>query len=72
MGLADIVHLHPPRFLLIGPMSKVVTVAEVETVWAQPKGLPLIKTDWGVPVVAQWLMNPTRNHEVAGSIPGLA
>ena len=19
----------------------------------------------------QWLMNPTRNHEVAGSIPGL-
>ena len=25
----------------------------------------------GVPVVAQWLMNPTRNHEVAGSIPGL-
>ena len=26
----------------------------------------------GVPVVAQWLMNPTRNHGVAGSIPGLA
>ena len=26
----------------------------------------------GVPVVAQWLMNPTRNHEVEGSIPGLA
>jgi len=24
----------------------------------------------GVPVVAQWLMNPNRNHEVAGSIPG--
>ena len=27
---------------------------------------------FGVPVVAQWLTNPTRNHEVAGSIPGLA
>ena len=26
----------------------------------------------GVPVVAQWLTNPTRNHEVAGSVPGLA
>ena len=26
----------------------------------------------GVPVVAQWLTNPTMNHEVAGSIPGLA
>ena len=26
----------------------------------------------GVPIVAQWLMNPSRNHEVVGSIPGLA
>ena len=26
----------------------------------------------GVPVVAQWLTNPTGNHEVAGSIPALA
>ena len=25
----------------------------------------------GVPVVAQWLTNLTRNHEVAGSIPAL-
>ena len=24
------------------------------------------------PIVGQWLTNPTRNHEVAGSIPGLA
>ena len=26
----------------------------------------------GVPVVAQWLTNLTRNHEVASSIPGLS
>ena len=26
----------------------------------------------GVPVVAQWLVNLTRNHEIAGSVPGLA
>ena len=32
----------------------------------------LMKGDSGVPVVAQWLTNLTRNHEVAGSIPGLA
>ena len=32
----------------------------------------LKKDSAGVPVVAQWLMNPTRNLEVVGSIPGLA
>ena len=26
----------------------------------------------GIPIVAQWLTSPTRNHEVVGSIPGLA
>ena len=30
------------------------------------------KSVTGVPVMAQWLTNPTRNDEVAGSIPGLA
>ena len=30
------------------------------------------KKSLGVPVVAQWLTNPTRNHEVAGSVPALA
>ena len=31
-----------------------------------------IKTVLGVPVVAKGLTNPTRNHEFAGLIPGLA
>ena len=30
------------------------------------------KKGLGVPVMAQWFTNPTRNHEVAGSIPALA
>ena len=29
-------------------------------------------TNTGVPIMAQWLINPTRNHEVEGLIPGLA
>ena len=33
---------------------------------------PTKNTRGGVPVVAQWLTNPTRNHEVVGSVPGLA
>uniref|UniRef100_A0A287BIC4 Sperm associated antigen 9 n=1 Tax=Sus scrofa TaxID=9823 RepID=A0A287BIC4_PIG len=35
-------------------------------------GHPLRISISGVPLMAQWLTNPTRNHEVAGSIPGLA
>ena len=31
-----------------------------------------LKGQLGVPVMAWWLTNPTRNHEVAGSVPGLA
>ena len=30
-----------------------------------------VKKKKGVPAVAQWLTNLTRNHEVAGLIPGL-
>ena len=31
-----------------------------------------MKKQAGVPVMAQWLTNLTRNHEVAGLFPGLA
>ena len=33
---------------------------------------PIQKDTSGVPVVVQRLTNPTRNHEVAGLIPGFA
>ena len=38
----------------------------------EPLVITCNKTKLGVPVVAQWLTNPTRNHEVAGSVPALA
>ena len=34
--------------------------------------LSIKNSELGVPVVAQWLTNPTRNHEVVGSVPALA
>ena len=39
-----------------------------------PARMAIIKksTNRGVPMVAQWLANPTRNHKVAGSVPALA
>ena len=32
----------------------------------------LKKKKKGVPIMVQWLTNPTKNQEAAGSIPGLA
>ena len=43
-----------------------LAVAQIQYGPLKKKGIP------GVPVVAQWLTNPTRNHEVAGSVPALA
>ena len=40
--------------------------------YSSSRQLPIKRNGFGVPVMAQWLTNPTRNHEVAGSIPGLA
>ena len=50
-------------------MSRKVIESDNTHQWLVPnkkRGRP------GVPVVAQWLTNPTRNHEVAGSVPALA
>ena len=40
--------------------------------WAHIAKMPHVKVVLRVPVVAQWLMNPTRNHEVPGLMTGLA
>ena len=54
-------------FVLLSVISGCICVATNEII------LPIIYLeDPGVPVVAQWLTNPTRNHEVAGSVPALA
>ena len=42
--------------------------AYIEVFFPKYKNLP----HCGVPVVVQWLTNPTRKHEVAGSVPALA
>ena len=31
----------------------------------------MFKMDDGVPIMVQWLLNTTRNREVAGSVPAL-
>ena len=48
----------------IEKMNRPIARTEIETV--------IKKLPTGVPIVAQWLTNPTRNHEVAGSVPALA
>ena len=37
-----------------------------------PQRLVLKKACPGVPIMAQWLANPTKNPEVVGSVPALA
>ena len=46
-----------------------LVLVEIFTVYMY---FPIQNRKFRVPVVAQCLMNPTRNHEVEGSIPGLA
>ena len=54
----------------IDQLNRTITRNKIEYVI---KTLPTNKSPGpGVPVVAQWLMNPTRNNEVSGSIPGFA
>ena len=48
-------------------IQKILNQCSVRSTW-----MKIRKRPEGVPVVARWLTNLTRNHEVADSIPGLA
>ena len=53
-------------FIVISPgNSSLLCFPLFAAMWPLKKSLP------GVPVMAQWLTNPTRTDEVAGLIPGL-
>ena len=53
-------------------MDRRISSKETTAVSQQKDNNHNLKVHLGVPVLAQWLMNLTRNHEIAGSIPGLA
>jgi len=48
-------------------IQKILNQCSVRSTW-----MKIRKRPEGVPVVARWLTNLTRNHEVADLIPGLA
>ena len=53
---------------LLGSLNTVSLVPQADS----PDSFWNQSTFLGVPIVAQWLTNPTSMHEDAGSIPGLA
>ena len=59
------------RFQKVPKLSKTTTVKKrlKSKEWTPSEKLKKFR---GVPIVAQWLRNPTRAHEVAGSVPALA
>ena len=57
----------PAAVALIQPLAGELPYATSAALKSKKKK----KKKFSVPVVAQWLTNPTRNHEVSGSIPGL-
>ena len=65
-------------FTHCGPLEAHPCHCKYATILIFDKGNETVVTNFkrvrclGVPVVAQWFTHPTRNREVAGSIPGLA
>ena len=65
-------HYHPGDFKRLNNLSETGIKDQVLEQKMALMLLSLRNVQKGVPVVAQWLTNPTRNCEVAGLIPGLA
>ena len=61
----------PPSPCLPVPFLKDLVSGNGKSGESENKSLKKILVQ-GVPIVVQWLTNPTRNHEVAGSVPALA
>ena len=61
--------------ILFDPPPRIMKMKMQINQW-DPKSFPkqrkLLKKKRGVPVMAQWLKNLTRNHKDVGSIPGFA
>ena len=58
----------PTGSVLISPLRRGPTVFST---WDVPNWLNMILVSGSSRHVAQWLTNPTRSHEVEGSIPGI-
>ena len=56
----------------IGPLTLQNKYAASAALKRKKKKKKKKKDYFGVPIMAQWLTNPTRNHEVAGLIAGIA
>ena len=67
-GAKKITNNREGYYIMIEELFHKKTWHGVSIVDQQVKNLTSIR----VPIVAQWLTNPTRKHEVASSIPGLA
>ena len=73
MDLIDIYRtFHPKAAEYTSFSSAQGTSSRIDHILGHKSSLGKFKKIEGVPVMVQWLTNPTRNHKVSGLVPGLA